>query len=376
MMAKSVSKLRRTRLTAGAVVAVLLTTAPVAAAGWQGLFDVETRSDLLATAPYHSIRQLCLSLEADPAWAKLEPIRKLSATEGYGSDQSAEDFSWAVMVLSGRALAGDAKARVTLENLLTAWAEAGGFTETEEVHDAYYALKRQLLPLSIAFAILEPKLDPDQASRIRPWIDGLVRKIDHHFDGDVDRNNHRILADSVMAVWGATIGDHAMMEKGLSRFQTVLAEARMDGTLELEARRGARALWYQRQTLSSLTVLAEVARGQGEDLYNMLTPSGQSYAALLGALINGISSPVLVAVYAAENHIPGPEKDYRKLELGFLDTRGHGRHYMAWAEAAILSGKGLAFDRLEALFQRQIRAERPLVDEFIGGNSTCFWGQP
>ncbi len=359
-----------------AAIGIAVTTAPASANGWQGLFEVESRAALLTTEPYRRIRAQCLAVAIDPAWAKLAPIRRLSATEGYGSDQSAEDFSWAVMVLSGRALAGDAKARKRLTETLATWAKAGAFTETEQVHDAHYALKRQLLPLLVAYAILLPDLETKRADLLKTWLDGLVRKIDHVFDGDVDRNNHRILADSVLAVWGSLIGDRAMMEKGLARYDAVLREARPDGTLELEARRGARALWYQRQTLSSLTVLAEVARGQGTDLYGRAGPAGQSYAALLGALLNGMASPVLVAVYSAENHIPGPERDYRKLELGFLETRGHGRHYMAWTEAAVRSGSGLAFDRLRGLFDRRIGPQRPLIDEFIGGNSTCFWGQP
>lgn len=362
--------------TLSAMFGLTLTAMPAIASGWAGLFDAQARASDLASEPYRDIRALCLSVAIDPAWPKLVPIRKLSATEGYGSDQSAEDFSWAVMVLSGRVLAGDEKARLTLEGLLATWAQAGAFSETEEVHDAYYALKRQLLPLAIAYSILKTDLDAERARQLEDWIGDLVHRVDHVFDGDVDRNNHRILADSVLAVWGAISGDRPMMDKGLARFDAVLAETRPDGTLELEARRGARALWYQRQTLSSMTVLAEVARGQGIDLYGRETERKQSYAALLGALINGITSPVLVAVYAAENHIPGPEKDYRKLELGFLETRGHGRHYMAWTEAATLSGKGLAFDRLRGLFDRRIRAERPLIDEFIGGNATCFWGQP
>ena len=349
---------------------------PAEASGWAGLFDVDQRAETLQSDAYRDIRALCLGVAIDPAWAKLKPIRRLATTEGYGSDTSAEDFSWAVMVLSGRALAGDADARTRLADLLVRWADAGAFTQTEEINDAYYALKRQLLPLTVAYAILESGLDADQAGRLHAWIDGLVRKIDHTFDGDVDLNNHRVLADSVLAVWGAQTGDRAMMEKGLARFETILDETRADGTLALEARRGARALWYQRQTLSSLTVMAETARGHGWDFYGQTSPKGRSYATLLGALLNGIASPILVAVYSAENHIPGPEKDFRQLELGFLDTRGHGRHYMAWTEAAILGGKGLAFDRLRGLFSRQVVAKRPLIDEFIGGNSTCFWGQP
>jgi poly(beta-D-mannuronate) lyase len=27
------------------------------------------------------------------------------------------------------------------------------------------------------------------------------------------------------------------------------------------------------------------------------------------------------------------------------------------------------------LFVRGVRSDRPLIDEFVGGNATCFWGR-
>lgn len=347
------------------------------AANWQGLFDVRARAQLLVTPQYASVREACLKIPIDRKWSRLKPIAGLQETEGYGSDNKAEDFSWAVMVLSGRVVGGDKTAQTTLKDLLLRWADANAFAETQEVNDAYYALKRQLLPLAVAYAVLEPSLSPAQAEKLRQWIDPLVRRIDHIFDGDVDRNNHRVLADSVLAVWGSTVGDQTLLQKGLSRYDAVLAETRADGTLELEARRGARALWYQRQTLSSLVVLAETARGSGVDLYDRTSPDGRSLATLVGALMNGLAAPVVVTVYASENHIPGPEKNFLKTDLGFLTTRGHGRHYMAWSEAVLANGgKTLAYQRLEGLFSRTIVQQRPLIDEFAGGNATCFWGRP
>lgn len=349
---------------------------PAQAAGWNGLFDVEARAQALQTPAYGAIRRLCLKIPADRKWVNLKPVIRLATTEGYGSDQAAEDFSWAVMVLSGRALAGDAPARQNLVNLMNAWAKAGAFRDTEEVNDAYYALKRTLLPLTVAYAIVARSLSDAEARTLAGWIDPLVRKVDKLFDGDVDRNNHRVLADSVLAVWGSITGDEAMLAKGLARYDTVMDDVRPDGTLALEARRGARALWYQRQTLSSLVVLAETGRGQGLDLYGHVSAHGQSISTMIGALLNGLASPVLVAVYSAENYIPGPEKDFLNLERGFLEKRGHGRHYMAWSEAAIQAGDDLSFGRLKGLFTRDIVAERPLIDEFAGGNATCFWGEP
>ncbi|WAJ28731.1 alginate lyase family protein [Antarcticirhabdus aurantiaca] len=366
-------------LTSLAVLAGLVLSLPGAARadGWTGLFDVPARQAALKTRELASVRAACLAIPAKSAWRRLAPIPALQPTEGYGSDNSAEDFSWAVMVLSGRALGGDEKARRQLAELMLAWAEADAFEATPEAYDPYYALKRQLLPLAVAFQVLSPTLTDEEAKTLRDWIDPLVRRIDARFDGDVDLNNHRTLADSVLMVWGSIVGDEALFEKGVGRFRETLAETRADGTLPLEARRGARALWYQRQTLASLTVIAEAARGHGLDLYAQASPDGRkSFATLLSALLNGLDAPLLATVYSAENHIPGPEKDYLKPDLGFMETRGHGRHYMAFTEAAARGGSELAFGRLDALVDSRLAGQRPLIDEFVGGNATCFWGQP
>ena len=341
-----------------------------------GLFDVARRSADLQRPAFAAAREACLAVAPAPDWPTMAPVARLEATAAYGSDRSAEDFSWAVMVLSGRALAGEAASRDALRRLLLAWADADAFGATARHYDPYYALKRVLQPLTVAYTILDPALEADERARLRTWIDALVRRVDVTFGKEVDENNHRILADAVLAVWGSAIGDEALMEKAFHRYRTVLGQMREDGSLPLEARRGARALWYQRQALSSMTVIAEVARGQGIDLYSEGVPEGRSLSTLLGWLLGGVASPLLVQVYSAENHIPGPERDFRALDLSFLETRAHGRHYMAWAEASMQHGQGLSFDRLSDLFERRLSSQRPLIDEFAGGNATCFWAVP
>lgn len=80
--------------------------------------------------------------------------------------------------------------------------------------------------------------------------------------------------------------------------------------------------------------------------------------------------------YASENYIPGGDADFRRQDLGFMTKRSHGRHYMAWAEPVVSRERaGLATKRLKALFMRSLRPDRPLIDEFVGGNATCFWGR-
>ncbi|MEE1655756.1 alginate lyase family protein [Microvirga sp. CF3062] len=341
----------------------------------QGLFDVELRRAALAQPALTSVRAACLAIPRDPAWNSLRPIDSLKATEGYGTDGAGNDYAWAVMVLTGRALAGDAASEASLRDLLLAWAKTKAFENTEIDHDAYYALKRVLLPTVVAYSVLKRGLDEGQRRVLVEWIDLLVRRTDRVFDGVVDRNNHRYLADSLLMTWGSTVKDEALYAKGIDRYRAILAEARPDGSLALETRRGARALWYMRQSLASLTVMAEVAATRGTDLYE-LRAGEVNFDRIVSYLLNGIAEPSVVMAYASENYIPGGEMDPRRQDLGFMTKRSQGRHYMAWTEPLVSRERaGLATKRLKAMYVRSFRSDRPLIDEFIGGNATCFWGR-
>ncbi|MBF9197174.1 alginate lyase family protein [Microvirga terrestris] len=340
-----------------------------------GLFDVELRRAALAQPAFTTARAACLAIPRDPAWSSIKPIAALKGTEDYVTDGAANDYAWAVMVLTGRTLAGDMVSEVALRDLLLAWARARAFADTEIEHDAYYALKRVLLPTVVAFSVLQRGLDEGQKRMLSDWIDPLVRKTDQTFDGVVGRNNHRYLADSLLMTWGAVIRDEALYTKGQDRYRAILAEARPDGSLALETRRGARALWYMRQSLASLTVMAEVAATRGTDFYD-LRAGEVNFDRVLSYLLNGIAEPNVVMAYASENYIPGGEADARRQDLGFMAKRSNGRHYMAWVEPLMARDRaGLATKRLKALFVRSIRSDRPLIDEFVGGNATCFWGR-
>ncbi|WP_243373953.1 alginate lyase family protein [Microvirga solisilvae] len=340
-----------------------------------GVFDVEQRRAVLAQPASANIRAACLAIPRDPAWNALKPIPGLKATQGYGTDGAANDYAWAVMVLTGRSLAGDLSSEGALRDLLIAWAKANAFSQTEVESDAYYALKRILLPSVVGYSVIQRGLDDEQRRVIAGWLDPLVRKVDYLFDGSVDHNNHRYLTDSVLMAWGAVSEDQTLYEKCLTRYRAILHEARADGSLPLETRRGSRALWYMRQSLASMTVMAEIAATRGDDLYAM-SEDGGSFDRVISYTLNGITEPRIVMAYASENYIPGDESDFRKQDLGFLSKRSHGRHYMAWAEAVIARDRpGLATRRLKTLFTRGLRNDRPLIDEFAGGNATCIWGR-
>ena len=368
---------RSPRLAAAAVLAAVVTSTPAAAVSPPGIvyFDPAVRAAELGRPDRAAAREACLAIARDPAWADLPPLPALEPTDGYGSDNRSAPFSWAVMVLGGRALAGDEASRADLVRLLTRWAEADALAATPVSHDPDYALKRTLLPTIVAYAVVRPGLGDAERSRIDDWLADLVPRVDKTFDGDVDRNNHRYLADSVLMAWGALTGDDALYRQGIERYRAALADARDDGSLPLEARRGARALWYTRHALTSLVVMAEIARAHGDDLYGA-SVEGRGFDLVLSFLTNGVASPALTATYAAANVIPGPSDDFETQDLGFLAERAHGRNYMAFVEAVRLLPPRTAPRRLIALrFDTRTAAERPLIDEYVGGNATCFWAQ-
>ena len=91
--------------------------------------------------------------------------------------------------------------------------------------DADCALKRMLLPTIIADQLIRRRSRVRDADAVASWLDRLVRMIDHRFNGDVDRNDHRTLADSVIALWGSVSGDNDLYAIGRRGFDEKLAQA-------------------------------------------------------------------------------------------------------------------------------------------------------
>lgn len=345
-----------------------------------GLFDVSQRRAELQLPELSRARDACLAFAAEQVLPLHEPVPGLYPTAEYGMDQSAEPFAWAVMVLGARDLAGDQTAGDSLIGVLTTWAAAGALKDTPTHYDAFYALKRTMLPTMVAYRIVAERMLEEDRRLVHEWIDGLVRRLDVMFDGDVDHNNHRFLADLVLMTWGSISGDLALYSLGLQRYAAGLAQARSDGSLPLETRRGARAVWYSNMAIGELALIAGVARTNGDMVYGPASTGGTKFMIMLAYLMDLVETPELVLAYSVENYIPGPIADYRQQDMGFMERRGHDRHYMAWMEALIGHAANdlppQLYARLGQFFSTRVAQARPLIDEYAGGNATCFWMRP
>jgi poly(beta-D-mannuronate) lyase len=341
-----------------------------------GLFDVEQRRAELQQPDYAEARDACLAMAVEDVVPLPEPVDGLYPTDGYGTDHGTEDYAWAMMVLSGRSLAGDVTATGLVIDGLISWAEADALENTPTHYDPFFALKRTMLPTMVAYRIVADEMTMEDSALVQAWIDGLVRRLDVEFGGAVDRSNHRYAADLALMAWGSITRDQGLIDNGLERYSIALGQARPDGSLPLETQRGARAMWYTDVALGELTQMAQIADVNGMDLYSR-AEDGMGHAAMLGFLLDVLETPGRIFPYAAENVVPGPSDDYRSQDLSFLVTRGQGRHYMAWTEAFLTTGPDTPeLRRLGAFFATELAGLRPLIDDWSGGNATCFWMQP
>ncbi|HET6469646.1 MAG TPA: alginate lyase family protein [Geminicoccaceae bacterium] len=347
------------------------------------LFSRDERRAELAAAG-EAMREALCTTEVKK-WRSHTALTTVEAPDEYGTDLRAEPFALTVMWAAAHGYgAGDAAAQAALVGLLDRWAKGKALTRFDaRVESNYYTINRTLLPTIVAWGLVrdEPGLDKKRRKRIEDWLARVVRlrgeqRAERDERAASARNNHLYLDASVSMAWGALQGDEALFRQGIEAYRRALADMRPDGSLPLETERGARALWYQRHAIASLVVIAEMAAVQGYDLYGLDVGEGRSLHRALRFLLDAVADQRLVWPYAEANVNPGPSRNYFTQDLGFLTRRGHGRHYMAWAEPYLrrFPERPEARDLL-ALLDRAQPDFRPMVDEYSGGNTSCFFAR-
>ncbi len=332
------------------------------------LVDVANRRAVLDAMPVESRDALC-GAERDN-WPTHGVQRNIA-----GDAQVAQTLALTMMQAGARYLAtDDPMARDTIASNLGRFAEEAAFSRLLEpvTVNHFYNLDRTLLPIIANFALIadDPALDAAEVAEIRRWLDRLVRwrGPERRMDPtrQSSRNNHRYLRDSVTMAWGAMVGDNALFFSGIDRFLIALEQMRGDGSLPLETNRGANALFYQRHAISSLVVIAEIAAAQGYDLYALENSDGHGLHHMIRFLADGIDDAAVVEPYAEEGQY-----------LGFLDWRGHDRHYMAWFEPyrARFPDSPLT-KRLEAQIRALGTLDQPMLDDYVGVATTCLFADP
>jgi len=184
------------------------------------------------------------------------------------------------------ALTGDARYADKAVSIADAWARTTkpGFGSAQAGISSYH-------PLASVFASMEglkhsARWPPEQKQRFMDWAHAYAEKAE--FKGDKYNNRHdwRILFQATAA---KLTGDKKMFQNKVAEWRDAVAHTvQPDGLMPEELKR-TRSLHYHLYALKPLVALAELARGQGLDLYR--TPEGRLLQKGLETVGAGLATP-------------------------------------------------------------------------------------
>ena len=274
-------------------------------------------------------------------------IDDVKAPDGYGLDDRFDAVGDFFRKASARCLGGvemmcdDIHAHA-LEYATTSKIKSprGTYQDTVYWNDTLTVSMRLTGPMASAVGVAWNVKDypKDERQKVIAWLGQISNAFEHGFrdgsrykaskDGfDALKAGHNHAAQSSIALMSvaALTGDRAGFITGIDQWFLTLDTMRSDGSLPIETRRGARAMFYHGRTLSALFAIAMRAKVQGVDLLGIERDKDIHRA--VGSYLDVADDPDLVLKYAKRNKAPGPSKDYKVQDLGGaynFSASGHG----------------------------------------------------
>ena len=221
----------------------------------------------------------------------------------------------------------------------------GGYDDNIYWEETLTINMRLLVPMIAALSVAEQHSPLESSDRevLNRWLKRKVDQYEHGLrhlgyykggrQGTTARraaNNHAVQSSIAAMSYGAWVNDENYFETGIEQWFITLGSMRSDGSLPVETRRGARALYYHGRTVTGLVQLAERAAVQGIDLYGSAPGPDKTIHNAVSFFIDAMEQPDLVLKYAKTNKAPGPSKNYKVQDLGSIEsTMGWIAPYMA-----------------------------------------------
>ena len=265
-------------------------------------------------------------------------LNTVDAPRGYGLDERYTRIAESFRQLGASCLRGLESACTRIQDSAMGWArrsELGGPTGSRDAPLFWNATMtvnmRLLAPMIAALGVAEQFSPFGSADRrvLDSWLKRKVGEYEHGMRGAGSykggkhgttarraAHNHAVQSSLAAMSYGAWTNDRKYFKTGVDQWFITLKSMRRDGSLPIETRRGARALFYLGRTLSALMQLAERASVQGIDLYAYAPNKEKTIHRAVGFFIDAIENPGLVLKYARTNKSPGPSKNYKVQDLG------------------------------------------------------------
>ena len=291
-------------------------------------------------------KNICVSQDLD---RPVNVLADVSAPEGYGLDDRFNTVSDQFKRLSERCLAGSQISCRTIQISSIKWAKESKLEKPRSTggglwNDTLTINMRLLSPMLAALGVAEEfsAMPEDERSVVIPWLVKITDNFEHGMRhegsygggnaGTTARraaHNHAVQSSNAQMSLGAFIGDSERFNVGINQWFITLESMRGDGSLPIETRRGARALFYHGRTITALSALAEKAKVQGIDLWDTAPTETKTIHLAVKFFIDAIENPDLVLRYASTNKSPGPSKDFKRQDIGTGSTFGWIAPYMA-----------------------------------------------
>ncbi len=216
----------------------------------------------------------------------------------------------------------------------------GSANDTILWNDTLTVSMRLTGPMATALGVAWNKFEApiSEKKQIIKWLEHIHGSFEHGMrnegfydpssDGFLARkagHNHAVQSSIAGMSIGALTGNKDLFITGIDQWFITLDTMREDGSLPIETRRGARAMFYLGRTISGLFAIAQRAKVQGVDLFSI--EREKNIHRVVDFYLNVADEPKLILKYAKKNIAPGPSKDYTFQDLKNAwnyTSSGHG----------------------------------------------------
>ena len=323
----------------------------------------------------------------------IPPLVDVRGPEGYGIDDRFGNPRKAMSELGAACLKlGGTPCRTIVDSML-AWSKADAAIvrssgDTSKFWNDSITVNLDVVrPFVGAYAIARASVPvaPKDDEAIRQWMERVLARSKHLLRGEFRRgenyaaHNHAVASSAAFMAYGAMWGDEKAFGHGIDQWFLTLGDMRDDGSFPIEARRGARALFYTGRTLSGLMSIAEMAQVQGIDLYGSGASKEKTIHKAVAFMIAAMDRNELIYPYAKSNFDPGPSKNWRQQYMGSLgSTLGWAVPYAARFpdHPNTVRMQSLRTDRNSdrgTRFNRVLRENAVVEGHWIGARADCLY---
>ena len=367
-----------------------------------GVVAVDAQARRLELTDAYAL-DLCTSSTSPPESDLL--LHDLKAPADYGLDKRYLDVSSYYRKAASACLRGHDASCTNIQQFALDWAQAsklgrpkGNKDQSLFWNETLSINMRLLSPMMSALGVAEQFSPLTESDRkiLDPWLKRKVDQFEHGMRNEGNykggkhgttarraAHNHAIQSSIVAMSYGAWVNDEKYFKTGIEQWRITLKSMRKDGSLPVETRRGARALFYTGRTIAALMQLVERAAVQGIDLNDSAPRRHQTIHNAVTYFIDTVEQPDMVIKYARTNHAPGPSKNYKiqyldgKAPFGWIHPymarfpdHSNTRRLLSRRHTGHSEPRSYLTDELD----KAIRSRNS--SEWIGVDATCFYANP